>query len=150
MTPTGIGSAHGRPQASRPGVHDRWKRSGLSHGCPSGTTPDCSAISRSKRESWGIRAASDGKEAPTRVESRPTAPSPSPAATTSYPPAALASLRSALEAYARVGNGLAIGLVDQDAARRLALAKARAVAQAYFESREALGFPMLNTTKEAA
>jgi Cu(I)/Ag(I) efflux system membrane fusion protein len=56
-----------------------------------------------------------------------------PAATKTYPPAALTALRSALDAYARVGTGLATGLVDQPSARRLALAQrdaARAIGHA--------------------
>ena len=41
------------------------KRTGLSHGCPRGTTPHCSAISRSKRCTCGHSGVSEGYVSPT-------------------------------------------------------------------------------------
>ena len=58
-----------RPQGSTPGTSGGSKRSGFSHGCPSGRTPNCSKISRSKAWMDGHSAASEGQEAPTRQES---------------------------------------------------------------------------------
>ena len=57
------------------------KRSGFSHGWPSGRTPSCSAISRSKPCAAGSSAERDGYVPPTSAESSPSFPSGSSAST---------------------------------------------------------------------
>ena len=57
------------------------KRSGFSQGCPSGRTPNCSKISRSKAWMDGHSAVSEGQEGPTRQASTPSRPWASSAST---------------------------------------------------------------------
>src|SRR6266496_4560596 len=67
-------SGHGavRPNASFTWTCGCSKRTGFSQGCPSGTTPYCSASSRSKACTAGHSAASDGQRPATSVERIPT------------------------------------------------------------------------------
>ena len=75
-------SSGGRPQASWPGRYEAWKRTGLSQGWPSGRTPYCSAISRSKRWTCGQSGVSEGKpSAPRRRPATRSGPRASSART---------------------------------------------------------------------
>src|SRR5262249_7276704 len=49
------------------GRYEAWNRTGLSQGWPSGQTPYCSAISRSKRWTWGQSGVNDGNRSESSV-----------------------------------------------------------------------------------
>ena len=72
------------PRRRGPARYEAWKRTGLNQGCPSGTTPNCSAISRSKRWTWGQLGVSEGNRssldpAAADAQERPSASSASTA-----------------------------------------------------------------------
>lgn len=78
----------------------------------------------------------------------PPAAAPAIAGTQSYPPAALSALQLGFASYARLQVALSAGLVDQDAARRLALAL-RDAQHALGQGTDAVGKALAQSTTAA-